>query len=213
MNRINKLFDNLDTWRHLPAYQLEKRADIFFSIYLPEVLAEKFGAEIEGIVPEFPVHIGTISNIETNKSFKIDYLARAKNSQRLFFVKFKTDVGSRRLAQDLYLERARQAGMAELLGGLRKIYQATTSRKKYNHLLSLVEELNLIKLKSSGVFEINAGEYDIEIVYIQPNNPFGQNNVITFKNFSEIVKRHGDEVSLRFAELLRRWADRKAGEV
>ena len=99
----------MDTWRHLPAYQLERRADIFFSIYLPEVLTEKFGAEIEGIVPEFPVHIGTISNIETNKSFKIDYLARAKNSQRLFFVKFKTDVGSRRLAQDS-VSGARQAG-------------------------------------------------------------------------------------------------------
>jgi len=213
MNPINKLFDNMDKWRHLPAYQLERRVDIFFSIYLPEVLADKFGVDIEGVVPEFPIHIGTISNIETNKSFKIDYLARAKKSHRLFFVKFKTDVGSRRLAQDSYLERARQAGMAELLGGLRKIYQATTSKKKYNHLLSLLDELSLIKRTSSGVFEINPGEYDIEIVYIQPNNPFGQNNVIPFKNFSEIVKRHGDEVSLRFAESLRRWADTKVGEV
>lgn len=212
MNPINRLFDNMDTWRHLPAYQLERRADIFFSIYLPEVLAEKYGAEIGGIVPEFPVHIGTISNIETNKSFKIDYLAKAKNNQHLFFVELKTDAGSRRLAQDSYLERARQAGMAVLLGGLRKIYKATTSKKKYDHLLAHLDELGLIKLKSSGVFEIIPGAYDIEIVFIQPDNPFGQNNVITFKNYSEIVKRHGDEVSLRFAESLRRWADTKAGE-
>ena len=37
-SKINQLFNNLDTWRHLPNYQLERRADIFFSLYLAEVL-------------------------------------------------------------------------------------------------------------------------------------------------------------------------------
>jgi hypothetical protein len=210
MNPINEIFNNMDTWRHFPGYQLERRADIFFSIYLPEVLANKFHTEIEGIIPEFPVHIGTISHSGSNQSFKIDYLAKAKD--KIFFVELKTDEGSRRIAQDTYLEQAKQAGMEKLLDGLRKIYKATTSKRKYQHLLVALEKLGLIKLEGGDVFHINPGEYDMEIVYIQPNNPYGQENVISFKDFSEIVERHVDEVSLRFAESLRRWAGSKAGE-
>ncbi len=37
MKHLNELFDNMDSWRHLPAYQFERRADIFFSIYLPDL--------------------------------------------------------------------------------------------------------------------------------------------------------------------------------
>ena len=77
MNRIDQLFDNLDAWRHLPSYQLERRADAFFSIYLARILETKYGEEIEGLIPEFPVRIGTLQpDLETNQSFKIDYLAK-----------------------------------------------------------------------------------------------------------------------------------------
>jgi len=31
---LQTIFRHLDCWRHLPAYQLERRADIFFSAYL-----------------------------------------------------------------------------------------------------------------------------------------------------------------------------------
>jgi hypothetical protein len=200
----------MDTWRHLPAYQLERRADIFFSIYLPEVLADRFQTEIEGILPEFPVHIGTITNGVSNLSFKIDYLARAQT--KVIFVDLKTDQGSRRTAQDLYLEQSRQIGLPKLLDGLRKIYKATTSKQKYSHLLAHVEKLGLITLDSKGIFSIQPDEYEIEIVYIQPNNPYGQDNVITFTNFADIVERYNDPVSLRFAESLRSWAGEKAGD-
>jgi hypothetical protein len=211
MDPINKLFNNMDTWRHLPAYQLERRADIFFSIYLPELLADKFQTEIEGLIPEFPVHIGTITHGESNQSFKIDYLAKAKN--KIFFVELKTDQSSRRGKQDSDMEKARLIGMSKLLEGLHKIYKATTSKQKYRHLLAHVEKLGLITLDSKGVFSIHPDEYEIEIVYIQPNNPYGQENVITFKDFAAIVERHDDPVSLRFAESLRRWADEKAGDM
>ena len=33
-----QLFDRLDEWRDFPNYQLERRADIFFSLYLVEAL-------------------------------------------------------------------------------------------------------------------------------------------------------------------------------
>jgi hypothetical protein len=35
MNPIDALFDRMDTWRHFPNYQLERRADLFFASYLP----------------------------------------------------------------------------------------------------------------------------------------------------------------------------------
>jgi len=162
MNPISELFKNMDTARHLPAYQLERRADIFFSIYLPEVLVDKFHTDIEGIIPEFPVHIGTIAHSGSNQSFKIDYLAKAKN--KIYFVELKTDVKSKRIDQDTYLEQAKQAGMEKLLDGLRKIYKATRFKKKYHHLLVALENLGLIKLAASAVFDIIPAEYDIEIV-------------------------------------------------
>ncbi|MFO7922445.1 MAG: hypothetical protein R6U58_01980 [Bacteroidales bacterium] len=106
MNKIDCIFDNLDDWRHLPAYQLERRADIFFSIYLPELLEERYGFEIEGLVPEFPLRIGTIyPKADTNRSVKVDYLARARGSNTVVLVELKTDDRSRRSKQDWYLER------------------------------------------------------------------------------------------------------------
>ena len=53
---IERALGLLDTWRHLPAYQLERRADIFFALFLPDVLEEKFGVPISPVlIPEFPV--------------------------------------------------------------------------------------------------------------------------------------------------------------
>jgi hypothetical protein len=35
---ISKLFHLLDNWRNLPSYQLERRADIFFALYLDKII-------------------------------------------------------------------------------------------------------------------------------------------------------------------------------
>jgi hypothetical protein len=203
----------MDVWRNLPAYQLERRADIFFSIYLPEILSHKLGFEIEGVIPEFPIRVGTIHHdIDINKSFKVDYLAKANDNKTIILVELKTDEGSRRDKQDWYLERAEQVGLAELLDGVRKIYKATNSKKKYGYLLGLLQNLGFIVLDDNGTFEITQADYVIQIVYIQPNNPDGQDNVITFQEISELIERHGDELSLRFSKSLVKWASTKAGE-
>lgn len=211
MSRINDIFDNMDVWRNLPAYQLERRADIFFSIYLPEILSYKFGAKVEGVIPEFPIRIGTIHHdIDINKSFKIDYLA--KTSDKIILVELKTDEGSRRDKQDWYLERAKEVGLVELLDGVQKIYKATNSKKKYECLLGLLQNLEFIVIGENGTFEIAQVNYIIQIVYIQPNNPDRQDNVITFQEISEMIEKHGDELSLRFSKSLLKWAGTKAGE-
>lgn len=212
-NPIDSIFDNLDMWRNFPAYQLERRADIFFSIYLPEILQYRYGYEIDGVVPEFPIRIGTIVNEKDwNQSFKVDYLAKSNIGKSILLIELKTDGGSRRDRQDWYLERAKQAGMTALLEGVRKIYQATNKKKKYQFLLGKLQEMGLIMLDQGGGMTIPRIEYDIQIVYIQPNNPDGQNNIITFQDVAEVIEKHGDELSIRFSKSLLKWAGTIAGE-
>jgi hypothetical protein len=213
MKTINDIFDNLDLWRNLPAWQLERRADIFFSIYLPEILSHKTGLGMAGILPGFPIRVGTIQpEVDINKSFKVDYLAKANDGRTILFVELKTDQASRRGKQDWYLQRASQVGMVELLVGLRHICKATRRKKKYRVLLGILQKLGLIVLDDVEIFEIVPADYTIQVVYILPNNPGGQENVITFQEVSEIVKKHGDAFSLRFSRSLLNWASSKPVE-
>ena len=94
---ISDLFGLLDKWRHLPDYQLERRADIFFALFLPEVLGKHFGICINPIlIPEFPIRKVTVApwlakNGRDDSSKKVDYLALqkspdGKSAQQAFLV-------------------------------------------------------------------------------------------------------------------------------
>jgi hypothetical protein len=229
MSIINRIFDRMDEWRHLPNYQLERRADLFFSVYLPEALERRFGAPVvETLVPEFPVRIGSIyPDIPINESYKIDYVAFTQDLSRAIFVELKTDDSSRRTEQDKYLAAAREVGMPALLGGLLQILQATGAKRKYIHLLCLIESIGLLRLpremrilataaKLRGVgelakrIEITCPVESCEIVYLQPtgNGP----DVLNFSDFSAVVRESGDAFSLRFADSLLEWAAVEAGK-
>lgn len=228
MKPIQMLFDRMDSWRHLPNYQLERRADLFFSIYLPEVLHAKLGFPVgDQIIPEFPVRIGTIyPDIPIDKSYKIDYVLLSADTKKAILVELKTEGLSRRDKQDKYLLASRKAGFAELVTGVLDIFRVTNSKRKYYALLELMELMGLIRIpiemkgimsRSSlqGVTEVS---YNIEIttsvtdsliVYVQPNGE--GNNIINFEEFSATVIKHGDPVSMRFAESIQKWATTKAG--
>lgn len=208
---IEQLFANLDRWRHLPAYQLERRADIFFSVYLPEFLKEKRGYEVQGIIPEFPIRVGTVySKDDINKSFKVDYLVKLNNPSRVLFVELKTDDSSRREKQDWYLTEAQKKGMRSLLHGISQIYAATNAKDKYRHLLRSLEEANLIRLSSGDSFEVVEDENEISILYLQPNSS-SNSDTVTFDELAEFVGKKQDELSQRFAKSLREWARVTAG--
>ena len=112
---ISNLFRLLDKWRHLPAYKLESRADVFFALFLPEVLGKHFGIDINPIlIPEFP-----IKNRQDNTSKKVDYLAlqkspNGKSAQQAFLIELKTDMASISKKQRVYLERASKTGLQGL---------------------------------------------------------------------------------------------------
>lgn len=220
---INTLFDRMDQWRHLPNYQLERRADIFFSLYLPEVLEAKLCFPVKSeLAPEFPIHFGT-----SHRSYKIDYVAVSEKGDKAILVELKTDGRSRRSKQDDYLAEAQEVGIAGLLDGLLKIFRATSSKQKYFCLLEQLERMKLLSIpmgmreimnrpflkgitEASHQVKITTNVQESLIVYVQPNGD--GSDIISFHEFSEVIRRHDDPVSQRFASSLHEWASVQAGE-
>ncbi|WP_462279913.1 hypothetical protein [Salinivirga cyanobacteriivorans] len=203
---INKLFDLLDDWRHLPAYQLERRADIFFALYLGKIIKQKKDTEIDYIIPEFPVRVGEISEKypHINQSFKIDYLAYAMEAERVFLVELKTDQRSRRDKQDWYLQRTAQVQVKGILEGLQKIYKATHQKVKYNALLDKIQDMGWIS-RNDKTIEINNIDITPEILYLQPLNLTNDDAVISFDDVINTLSNTKDELAKRFAVSLVKW--------
>lgn len=253
---IGKLFDQLDTWRHLPSYQLERRADIFFSLYLQEVLEDnKVGLGIpidDRLIPEFPVRIGTINarssdeqqdvgsvvTVDTSanrrgpsseQSYKIDYVAFSADKSKVILIELKTDAASHLPEQARYLNACQTHGFHDLLTGIKQLFLATNSKRKYFRLLVQLEEMELITglkplrevmncntLRGASVAaEMIEPNPKLEIkecliVYIQPTKePRPENSavkVISFDDFRSVVQMHGDLISQRFAASLDAWS-------
>jgi hypothetical protein len=230
MKLIHRLFDRMDAWRHLPSYQLERRADLFFSLYLPQVLEANLGFPVRStLVPELPVRIGTICpHNPINTSVKIDYLALSTDSRQAIFVELKTEGSSRRPAQDRYLTAARDAGLVRLLNGLLDIFRATNAKRKYFCLLELLAEMDLLDIPlalrqimkrpnlsgandASRSIRVTARVTRHRIVYVQPNG--NGDDIISFSDFRAIVEQYDDPVSQRFAKSLTEWACVQAGRM
>lgn len=161
------IFELLSEWRHLPAYQLERRADIFFALYLPTVLESRFGAKImEPLIPEFPIKYPTKRRGEDrlrweyHTSKKVDFFALQESKsggtiEQAFLVELKTDMGSRREKQDEYLDWAVRRGLNQLTEDILEICRKTKERRKYVHLLRHLAELRLIKCPRGGIEQLH----------------------------------------------------------
>jgi hypothetical protein len=220
---LDVVFRHLDQWRHLPNYQLERRADIFFSVYLKAVVEEFTDVALaDEILPELPLKRDLIwPELPTNKSVKVDYALFAKDRSRVFFVELKTDGASRRNAQDDYLEVARRLGFRRIVEGVRAIILSTTAHQKYHHLATSLARLGYLDLppdlashlypspKSGALAQlerITVAPHDpaIEVIYVQPEDTDGD-RCIDFARFAEHVRRRGDPFSIRFAAHLLAW--------
>lgn len=228
---IKKVFDNLSRWRNLPNYQLERRADIFFSLYISDIVTAKTGTPDDWVIlPEFPVPIKAIYQVENNKSFKIDYLVIGPKSEKVVFIELKTDNSSRREKQDWYLEQASKAGLYKLLTDLKDVFLATDSKKKYLHLFSMLRDMGLVNYDNALEIKVRGGlpgvSEDIErieicdnkltrtkpeIIYIQPLG--SGEDIVNFSDITEIIADHYDDpISHTFSKALNEWAIKKAGE-
>lgn len=204
---INKLFNLLDDWRNLPAYQLERRADIFFALYIPEIIKGRFGIDVEFILPEFPIRVGNVSTKKDlkipNLSFKIDYVAVSNKDNKVYFIELKTDDGSRRDKQDWYLKTAKQNNIPDLISGILQIYDATSSKKKYDNLIDNLSRIGWID--STNRTNISH-KYEIEIVYIQPNvDNHNTDLIISFDDIRECLSDKTDYLTVRFLDSLTKW--------
>jgi len=205
--RIEKLFNLLDDWRKLPAYQLERRADIFFATYLPDIIKNEFGVDIEFIVPEFPVRLGHVfpKNQINNpsRSYKIDYVAVSNKSNKVFLIELKTDDSSVRESQIHYYNRVRDENIKYFVDGILEIYKDTKAKKKYDHLLSHLSQIGWIDtIQLKNKIDHN---YEIEIVYIQPNDDKSGRTIITFEKIANELSSRQDELTKRFVQSLQRW--------
>ena len=230
---LQTIFRNLERWRHLPAYQLERRADIFFSAYLKGMVEEFTGTELEGqIIPELPVKRDIIwTDKPSNLSVKIDYTLFTKDRRHVYLVELKTDAASRRDTQDWMYQTICRAGLPRVLEGIKAIALASKARKKYYHLLASLAELGLLslppdlvdylypqtmpgltkRLKQVKVLVESPGPM-LEVIYLQPKETDGV-WCIDFETFAEYVSRFDDPVSREFSGALRRWAATEAGAV
>lgn len=233
-SHLELIFDRLDKWRHLPAYRLEPRADLFFAVFMPEIIKAKFDVAIrEPIIPEFPFRRGTIYGEQTegpNASVKVDYLVVSDDGSRVFFVELKTDMASFRPKQDKYLDKAIEAGIPLLINGVLSIIDATNREylPKYMHLLDMLNRLGWIRLPDGLTGKVcvenppsaamwkdrieilpNTELSPPEKVYILPERKNGY-NCISFQDVAEVAAANGSQVGEIFAKYLERWIT-KAG--
>ena len=223
---VSTLLALLERWRHLPAYQLERRADIFFGLFLPDALDHHLrprGLTIDRrVIPEFP-----LGHAASRRSAKADYFALSSDRSRAFLIELKTDMRSVRPAQERYLKEAVRQGMSVLLPRLIAGANAAKpyARRKYFHLLWLLDELRLIALppdltnkiygNSRGVHQciddiaIASPLPALELIHVLPKAN-DTTDCIDFETFAGIVQCRGD-IGKELARHLRRWACVEAG--
>lgn len=223
---VSTLLTLLDRWRHLPAYQLERRADIFFALFLPDALDHHLrprGLTIDRrIIPEFP-----LGHTTSRRSAKADYFALSSDRSPAFLIELKTDMRSVRPAQERDLREAVRQGMSVLLARLIASANAAKpyARRKYFHLLWMLDDLRLIALPpdlTNKIYGHSRGVHKciddiaiasplpaLKLIHVLPKAN-DSTDCIDFETFAGIVQCRG-EIGKGFARHLRRWACVEAG--
>jgi hypothetical protein len=214
-NPLHQIFTNLDRWRHLPGYQLERRFDIFLSPYLRQIVEAKVGVVLDQtIVPEMP-----LKQLTTNLSDKVDYVLFSANRSAGFLIELKTDCGSVRTKQDDYLEHVAARPWREVLEDLKLVAQASGSRRKYIHLLALLQRAGQVKLSAELMrcfdngqparfkpqwVEVTTKVDFVTPIFITPTAMAGR-NCITFADIRGLLPAQDDPLAEVLVEYLRRW--------
>lgn len=205
----SQYFNLMRDWKQLPAYKAEPRIDSLIGYYMPEIVEDYCREEIVGIIPELPIRLATIKPIHegttyADKSYKVDFYLLAKSGKH-YFVEFKTDSGSRRDEQDLYLSEAKTMGMDAIIQGIARIASVSSYKKKYAHLKGKLNALRL--MNDDGSF--GGQNKAIEILYVQPRRK--DTDTGTIIDFTWIAKwltdKYGSgEFESQLAKSLLAWA-------
>lgn len=189
----NKYFKMVIDWKKLPAYRAEPRIDSLIGYYLKDILSSKLGDQISGIIPEFPLRLGTVNPAINDKnyadrSYKVDFLAIGSNGKN-YLVEFKTDGKSLRPGQDKYLIQAENAGTKKIIEGVLQIAKVSSYKVKYKHLLSKMQECGLLNSNS----QYSGFNPAMKKIYVIPNNKLNSPDIIDFKNIVEWFKKKSEK--------------------
>jgi hypothetical protein len=225
MDPIDVVFRHLDRWRHLPAYALERRADVFFSVYLKGFIESAIGIALEDeILPEVPLKHGLVpSERESAQSVKVDFALFSRDRERVLFVELKTDPRSRRERQDEDLQAARRAGFRRVVEGIREIILHTGAYQKYFHLAWALERLGFLRIPAEvaefmypkprqgltrhlQAIEVMPIDPRLQVIYLQPVAS-GEPDCLGFEQLAGYVRQFSDPFSERFAEHLLAWRE------
>ena len=175
-----------------------------------------------------------LESSSSGHSNNVDYVAFDKDLHTVYLVELKTDMGSIRNDQKEYLCAAQRIVFPALVKGVIELAKGSPdSKRKYVHLLHQLAEPEFISVpnglykKSFGRDQVVAGWtaeakglkmgeskcLQTRVVFIQPrpdpeptkDSPKKDNfKYIYFKEFANIVQRHGD-LGCIFANYLRQW--------
>ena len=156
MEEISQVLRQLDEWRHLPAYQLERRVDVLFGMFLPTVIESEYGVSPDNcqVLPEFPLHKGKLGKSTNNQSVNVDFAVffEQRTEKHLCLVELKTDQQSISVSQIETMGCAAKVGVEELLVGVLEAARVSPRPRKYAHLIWKLHEIGCIKLPDAGGF-------------------------------------------------------------
>lgn len=220
---IETMLRHLDDWRHLPKYQLERRADLFFGLFIRQIVAAHFGDNIHNIViPEFPFK----RNDKTNHTVNFDYVLFSSNCTTVYILELKTDSNSVDDDQLCYLNEA--VNFYDILNGISAVISKTQHKEKYHHLeskiMTVMNDYSDHKTCKIKDLRADAAYPEVRILYLSPeldDDKFekvltvvkNKENIISFSRAAELLEMTGGAVECHFASYLRRWNDIKAGNV
>ena len=154
MDVLSDALRQLDQWRHLPAYQLERRVDVFFGLLLPEAIESTFNVPRSKLIPEFPLHKGETCISEdqsNNRSVNVDFALFCSQSEgkQVFLVELKTDMQSINKTQLCNMIKAKEAASESVLSGVIKAAGASAAPRKYAQLIWRLSEIGCITVDPS----------------------------------------------------------------
>ncbi len=201
---VDKIFDLLDKWRLYPAYQLERRVDIFIAAILPKLIEHKYQKEVFGILPEFPLRVSDVKpEIKSNQSYRIDYVALC-NDSTVYLIEFKTEMDSLNENQDAYLNLAKTMKVSSLVEGLLKIYDKTKQKAKYRYYIEELKRWGWVKVEGDDISNTGSN-HGVEILYIQPIKRKKEQSEIVFDDIIRFLDDYDDPISSRLKVSLRKW--------
>ncbi len=177
---IESLFNNLKTWIEFPKYQAERRLDVFFGLYLEDILKrcrnELFRKEDHLVlIPEFPLQKNDTNNECTN----IDYLVFNTTKQSVHAIELKTDNHSIDDEQIKYYHKFKDNIELKELFDFVKRPRTGRSGKKYKALYKYIKDSALEDCSTKG-----------NVIYLLPLElQTIKDEGFDFIPFSEIVEK------------------------